>query len=120
VASRNLLRQFTFSLPSSQRVAHAMRLTPLESDVFNDLKHYKVNFENSTPLWFYILKEAEVQQMGIRLGEVGARIVTEVFIGLLEGNNSSFLSQNPFWKPICPAANHTASTNILPLLIFRV
>lgn len=102
LASRNLLRQLTFSLPSGQRVAHAMRLTPLESDVFGDLKHYKVNFENSTPLWFYILKEAEVQQMGIRLGEVGARIITEVFIGLLEGDNSSFLSQNPFWKPILP------------------
>ena len=79
-----------------------MRLQPLGADVFDDLKHYKVNFENSTPLWFYILKEAEVQQMGLRLGDVGARIVTEVFVGLLEGDNTSFLSQNPFWKPTLP------------------
>ena len=70
--------------------------------MFPELKHYKVNFENSTPLWYYILKEAEVQQMGLQLGEVGSRIVAEVFIGLLEGDNSSFLSQNPFWKPNLP------------------
>jgi hypothetical protein len=102
LASRNLLRGLTFSLPSGQRVAQAMRLQPLAPDVFTDLKHYKINFENSTPLWFYILKEAEVQQMGIRLGDVGARIVAEVFIGLLEGDNTSYLSQNPFWKPSLP------------------
>ncbi len=102
LASRNLLRSLTFSLPSGQRVAHAMSLTPLDTEHFDELKHYKVNFENSTPLWFYILKEAEVQQMGLRLGEVGARIVAEVFVGLLEGDNTSFLSQNPFWKPLLP------------------
>ncbi|MEO6316443.1 MAG: heme peroxidase family protein [Chitinophagaceae bacterium] len=102
LASRNLLRSLTFSLPSGQRVAHAMRLDPLTSDSFEDLKHYKVNFENSTPLWFYILKEAEVQQMGLKLGQVGGRIVAEVLIGLLEGDNTSFLYQNPFWKPTLP------------------
>ncbi len=102
LASRNLVRGLTFSLPSGQRVAHAMRLKPLEASVFAELKHYKVNFENSTPLWYYILKEAEVQQMGLHLGEVGARIVAEVFVGLLEGDNSSYLNQNPFWKPSLP------------------
>ena len=40
--------------------------------------------------------------MGLKLGSVGARIVTEVFVGLLEGDNTSFLSQNPFWKPMLP------------------
>lgn len=99
LAQRNLLRQLTFKLPSGQRVAHAMRMEPLEADVFGDLKKYKLNLENSTPLWFYILKEAEVEEMGIRLGKVGARIIAEVFIGLLEGDNTSFLAQNPFWKP---------------------
>ncbi|GAB3337116.1 heme peroxidase family protein [Larkinella ripae] len=102
LASRNLLRGLTFSLPSGQRIAHAMRLQPLEADQLAELKPYKVNFENSTPLWYYILKEAEVQQMGVKLGAVGARIVTEVFVGLLEGDNTSFLSQNPFWKPSLP------------------
>lgn len=102
LASRNLVRGLMFSLPSGQRVAHAMRMKPLDASVFSELKHYKLNFENSTPLWYYILKEAEVQQMGVRLGDVGARIVTEVFVGLMEGDKSSFLSQNPFWKPSLP------------------
>jgi hypothetical protein len=30
---------------------------------------------------------------------VGARIVAEVFIGLLQGDPTSYLSQNPNWKP---------------------
>lgn len=48
------------------------------------------------------MKEAEFQQMGLKLGDVGARIVTEVFVGLLEGDNGSYLNQNPFWKPNLP------------------
>jgi len=39
LASRNLLRGLTFSLPSRQRVAHAMRLTPMDSEHFEELKH---------------------------------------------------------------------------------
>lgn len=99
LASRNLLRQLTFKLPSGQRVAHAMRMEPLEADAFDELKKFKVGFETSTPLWYYILKEAEVEEMGIRLGKVGARIVAEVMIGCIEGDNTSYLSANPFWKP---------------------
>lgn len=99
LAQRNLLRSLIFLLPSGERTAHAMHLKTLEEDAFSDLKKYKLNLEKSTPLWFYILKEAEVEEMGLRLGKVGARIVEEVLIGLPEGDNTSFLSQNPFWKP---------------------
>ncbi|HVG13365.1 MAG TPA: hypothetical protein VM935_00340, partial [Chitinophagaceae bacterium] len=70
-----------------------------EADALDELKKHKLNLETSTPLWYYILKEAEVEEMGLRLGKVGARLVAEVFIGLLEGDNTSYLSQNPFWKP---------------------
>lgn len=102
LASRNLVRGLTFSLPSGQRVARAMKFKPLDADHFTELKGYKVNFENSTPLWYYILKEAEVQNMGVKLGDVGGRIVAEVLIGLMDGDNTSYLSQNPFWKPSLP------------------
>ena len=33
---------------------------------------------SETPLWLYVLAEAEVQQDGGQLGEVGGRIVAEV------------------------------------------
>jgi hypothetical protein len=34
---------------------------------------------------------------------VGARIVTEVFIGLLQGDPTSYLSQDPEWQPSLPS-----------------
>jgi hypothetical protein len=37
----------------------------------------------------------------VKLGSVGGRIVAEVLIGLLLGDSSSFLSQQPSWKPDC-------------------
>ena len=52
----------------------------------------------STPLWYYILKEAEVLEKGNRLGPIGGRIVTEVFVRLLLENPDSILN-NPAWKP---------------------
>ena len=36
---------------------------------------------------------------GTHLGPVGARIVAEVFVGLLEEDNHSFLKQAPRWRP---------------------
>jgi hypothetical protein len=37
------------------------------------------------------------------LGQVGSRIVAEVFVGLLQADSSSFLARNPEWKPTLPA-----------------
>jgi hypothetical protein len=55
---------------------------------------------DDTPLWYYILKEAEVApQRGARLGPVGGRIVAEVLIGLLDGDPTSYLRMEPTWKP---------------------
>ena len=48
--------------------------------------------EKSTPLWFYLLKEAELMENGLCLGPVGGRIVGEVFIGLLKADESSYLA----------------------------
>jgi hypothetical protein len=57
-----------------------------------------------TPLWFYLLKEAEAAGKGRHLGPVGSRILAEVFVGLLQGDPNSFLSQAPLWKPELPGA----------------
>lgn len=98
---RNLLRHLTFSLPSGQRVAQAMKLPVVSETDLAMLKPF--GMDDRTPLWFYILREAAVMENGgERLGPVGARLVTEVFIGLLEGDSSSFLSQDPDWEPFLP------------------
>jgi hypothetical protein len=60
--------------------------------------------EKSTPLWYYILKEAELMESGLRLGPVGARIVGEVLIGLLKADESSYLAAQPRWTPVLPSA----------------
>lgn len=115
LAQRNLLRHLTFGLPSGQSVAKAMGLTALSEIHLADLK--PLNFHLRTPLWFYILREADVQEDGKQLGAVGGRIVAEVFIGLLQGDALSYLRQDPEWSPTLPSA--TAGTfNMTDLLKF--
>ena len=97
LAQRNLLRHLTFGLPSGQRVAKAMKIEPLGRKDLSDVE--PLGFDRETPLWFYVLKEAELRAEGKTLGPVGGRIVAEVFIGLLEGDHVSYLRQEPDWTP---------------------
>jgi hypothetical protein len=96
---RNLLRQLTWSLPSGQAIANAIGVTPLDVAELNDY-----GFRASTPLWYYVLKEAEVTAGGLTLGPVGGRIVAEVLIGLIQSDPSSYLIQKPKWTPTLTSA----------------
>jgi hypothetical protein len=49
-----------------------------------------------TPLWFYILREAELR--GGKLGPIGGRIVAETFHRAMEGSTHSILRE-PGWRP---------------------
>ena len=100
LAQRNLLRHLTFGLPSGQRVAQAMKIDVLDPASLQELK--ALGLDRSTPLWYYMLKESELREHGERLGAVAARIVTEVFVGLLEGDKQSYLRQEPDWTPTLP------------------
>jgi hypothetical protein len=95
LAQRNLLRHLTFSVPSGQDVARAMKVDPLSEQDLSGATF----LERSTPLWFYILREAEMTANGEHLGPVGGRIVAEVLIGLLEGDRLSYLRTDPNWTP---------------------
>jgi heme peroxidase len=97
LASRNLLRSLSMKVPSGQRVAKAMKLPPLALADLDDLKAF--HLRKRTPLWFYVLREAEVTAAGEHLGPVGGRIVTEVIIGLIKGDGQSYLRQDPEWTP---------------------
>jgi Animal haem peroxidase len=111
---RNLLRQLTWSLPSGQDVAKAMRIEKLTPDDLRDLKPY--GFDKSTPLWYYVLREAELRADGLTLGKVGGRIVAEVLIGLIQSDPSSYVVQRPNWKPTLTAAG--SSFRMKDFLIF--
>ena len=97
LASRNLLRSLTMKVPSGQRVAKAMKLPVLAPADLDDLSSF--HLKGRTPLWFYILREADVTTDGERLGPVGGRIVAEVIIGLIKGDRHSYLRQDPDWTP---------------------
>lgn len=107
---RNLTRGARLLLPSGQDVAHHMGF-----DVLSD-SDLELPGGGAAPLWYYILKEASIQAAGGRhLGQVGARIVAEVFLGLMEKDPSSYLRNEPNWKPFLESA--TAGDFTIPDLI---
>jgi hypothetical protein len=107
---RNLRRGKRLGLPSGQDVAEAVGATPLNKQ--------QLGFNGPAPLWFYVLREAELKENGKQLGETGARIVAEVFLGLLDGDALSFL-QKPGWTPSLPAKKKNDFT-MADLLEFAV
>jgi hypothetical protein len=113
---RNLLRQLTWSLPSGQSIATAMGIRPLATADLRELTTFGVGFERSTPLWYYILKEAELAG-GAQLVGVGARIVAEVFLGILSLDRGSYLATNPRWRPTLPSGTRGTFT-MVDLLTF--
>ena len=96
---RNLLRHLTWGIPAGQRIAQNMGEQQL---LITELADYGVALENQTPLWYYVLAEAERLTDGLTLGPVGGRIVGEVFVGLLQLDPNAFLRVQPNWKPTLP------------------
>lgn len=151
LAYRNLSRGVGLGLPTGEEAAAALRIQPLSTEqiwsagsrlykdenggseiksrrkAMKDAK-FAEHFAGRTPLWFYILREAEwygctknlpaaylstkslaaeipadVEQENVNyggqfLGPVGSHIVLETFIGLLWYDKMSFL-HDPTWRP---------------------
>ena len=93
LALLDLLRGRALGLPSGEAVAAAMGTSRTD-----------LGLKGPTPLWYYLLREAEVDSGGVRLGLTGATIVSEVLVGLLAGDPSSYLRVAPTWTPELPAA----------------
>lgn len=102
LASRNLIRQVNFGIPSGQAIARVMGVQGLTADQLAELTPF--GLDRSTPLWYYILKEAEVLENGLRVGPVGSRIIGEVFIGLLKANQDLCPVIDTNCKPTLPSA----------------
>jgi hypothetical protein len=103
---RNLLRGYRLAIPTGQAVAGALGVTPLteaqllqgDQGVADAL--VDGGFLDNTPLWFYVLKEAEVTQDGERLGEVGSHIVCTTLIGQIKADPGSYLNKTGGpWSP---------------------
>lgn len=106
LARRNLLRGYLLSIPTGQALAEAMEVPPLtpaeltagNNPGMNDIL-LEAGFLERTPLWYYVLKEAEVRANGNSLGELGSRIVCETIIGLLVNDPASYLNEEGGWDP---------------------
>ena len=111
LASRDLQRGQGTGLPSGEAMARAVGAKPLTR---NELA--LGDWQDETPLWLYILREAAIQTDGDRLGEVGGRIVAEVLVGILSKDPESYLSNDPSWRPTLPS-HQAGSFKIRDLLI---
>jgi hypothetical protein len=110
---RNLIRGWSWGLPSGQSVATAIGVPTLTSQqiLFDPAGQpfpeasivQGFGLDVDSPLWYYIMKEAEVLHAGESLGPVGSTILAEVFVGLLRADASSFLSEEPTWNPTLPS-----------------
>jgi hypothetical protein len=100
LAGRDLQRGHAVGLPSGETIARHLGVLPLtrEQTGLNPSE-----WQEETPLWYYVLKEAEAWADGNRLGPVGGRIVGEVLVGLIDQDPGSFRRSDPGWRPELPA-----------------
>lgn len=96
LAMRDLQRGQGVGLPSGEALARHIGVAPLTAD---QIGVSSTGWHGETPLWYYILREADVSTGGRRLGPVGGLIVTEVLVGLIGADKTSFRQKNPEWHP---------------------
>lgn len=104
---RNFLRHLSWKLPSGQDIAREIGAPQLSSADLAELQPISPSFVHSTPLFYYVLKEAQLVEDGLRLGPVGSRIVAEVFVGMLQLDPQSYLRIQPNWLPTLPTQGAT-------------
>jgi hypothetical protein len=106
LAFRNLTRASMMDLASGQQMAEFMGVEPLTAeqlltgaggvDLGGLTDEQKTRLVEATPLWFYVLREAEINSG--RMGPVGGRITAEVFHRAIEGSRISIV-RSPYWRP---------------------
>jgi len=123
LALRDLERAVTFQLPSGQRVAEALGIPVIPDEELvigkataegpkKPIIRVAPGFAGNAPLWTYILSEAQVtswknagpglakDDIPIKLGPLGGRLIAEVFASLLRGDPTSYLYAKPRFVPI--------------------
>ena len=128
LAFRNLVRGRSLGLPSGRQIARALVDAgyPIDSDI--DLKLNSIlgwsklsacvrnELQESLPLFFFLLKESDVANKGMRLGPTASAILMEVFGGILLHCNNSFLNEN--WSPSDSVAGFNSDLTLCDILKF--
>lgn len=127
LATRDLLRGRSVKLPTGQEAARqchrdfGVYVGQLVAGDFANINNENLKsvlrqhgFDQQTPLWLYILAEAELEQVGERLGRLGGRVVMEVLHAVLEASDLSILGSQD-WRPVLPS--HRSDRFDLPDLV---
>jgi hypothetical protein len=105
-----LIRGSRVGLPSGQEACRLAAVSPLPDEQvgFDDDDNVFLRargLHEKTPLWYYLLREAEL--LGVRkfrggecLGPLGSRIVAEVLLGALNADPDYYLNVKPDWRPL--------------------
>ncbi|MEY2531988.1 MAG: hypothetical protein QOI96_2073 [Verrucomicrobiota bacterium] len=106
---RTLRRGLEMKLPTGEEVRDALCPGSKISAAPPEFPNYQpekilvdLGLKGRTPLWYYVLLEAEVNERGANLGELGSRLLAEVIEGALHADPTSMMSQlkqNPKWRP---------------------
>lgn len=123
LAVRNLLRGYLLRMPTGQAVAKALGLTPMTAPEIeaaaDDAAQVKVlqdsGFNARTPLWYYILAEANEKPKGQHLGEVGSTLLAEIFVGLVQRSDDSILRTAQPWTPTLGSGGNFTLPDLLRL-----
>lgn len=105
LAFRNLARARMVKLATGQQMAAMCEVKPLDANQIAKGDGADLTgiagiqpFLENTPLWFYVLREAEVHGKAERLGPVGSRIVAETMHRAMEASMHSIVRE-PAWRP---------------------
>jgi Animal haem peroxidase len=131
LAFRNLRRARMVKLATGQQMARFLKtkgvtLTALTRTQVRDGKNgaeldaltqpQRKALLDNTPLWFYVLREAELNNG--KLKGVGGRIVAETFHRAMEGSTSSIV-RDPTWRPTLGPNNTTFRMTDLLMFAFE-
>ncbi|PTX53858.1 heme peroxidase [Litoreibacter ponti] len=104
LAKRNLRRGLRLNIPSAQdcidavEAATKMRVPRLSAEQLSEGSAGPAieagGFTEKTPLWFYVLREAEVLGTRGRLGPLGSVLIAETLCGLVVQDPSSYWWQS--------------------------
>ncbi|WP_347140878.1 heme peroxidase family protein [Paracoccus sp. SSK6] len=110
LARRNLRRGYRLSLPTGQECIAAIngmngydRLPVLSPEEVSAGRDFMVDagLDTQTPLWFYILREAELAG-GNHLGPLGSTIVADTLVGLVVSDPQSYWHNGSGGQPWAP------------------
>jgi hypothetical protein len=100
--------------PPGEAIAHRLGVPALTAE---QVGLAELGWTGETPLWLYILEEAEVLHAGDRLGPVGGRIVGDVLVGIIDADPESFRTIDPEWTPTLLPGRRTGAFGLADILV---